>query len=191
MDTIPGFYYLEDARDDGFFSVRACPTPTTQSDFMRALACPIVAEVSTQDLENFLADFARETEEHYNRTKPPQKLKYASLGMVFTGLVGVGITIELARNVAKKTLSKKAYYSYWWASILITVGGMISGTIHSTQTQKNRSHYQTQQNIEQEIRSGVVGQSAYNRKAVLQQFTDFVNQYGVAPISETAAIASN
>ena len=186
VNTIPDFYYLEDASDE-FFSVRACSTPTAENNSIKTLDCPVVATISVSDLENFLADSSREAEDHYNHTKShSQKLQYASLGMVFTGLIGVNITIGLAQ-----TISKKAFYSSWYASILIMLGGLFSGSTHSRLTQKNRNHYQAQQTFEQQVRMGLVGSAPHHREAILQQFTDFINQYGVSPTPEAVETTSN
>ena len=185
VNTIPGFYYLEDARD-GFFSVRACSTSSAEGDSVKALDCPIVAEVSTSDLENFLADFSREAEDDYNHTKSHStKLKFTFLGLSGAGALGMVFA------VLKLPASSMAYKLSWPINLLAVLGGFSGSNYYGRQSTQNRNNYKAQQTFEQQTRIGLVGPFPYNRNVSLQKFTDFVNQYGVRPTPEAAAIASN
>ena len=189
VDTIPDFYFLEDARD-GFFPVRACSTSTTtENDFVKTLGCPIVATISVSDLKNFLADFSREAENNLANVKSSyEKPKYISYGTAIGGLLGA---ITVIKKYPQHSLAPKGAARFFWASVATSVVGLIAAGYSDSLITKADMHYDWQQSIEREIRSGVVGRSSHNREAVLQQFTDFVNQYGVAPTSEAAAMASN
>ena len=195
VDMIPGFYYLEEPRD-GFISVRACPTSTTKMDFMGALACPIVAEISTSDLENFLAGLSRKAKDKYNGNQSSDGKSESYLRFMFEmklmpGLAGgMGVLfalIEAGWPERDRTFpSKSAPVLFFGGVALIAISAyLIDNHPWPRSTPRNR-----QQSIVREIRSGVVGQSR-NREAVLQQFTDFINQYGVRPGPEAAEFTLN
>ena len=184
VDTIPAFYYLEDARD-GFFSVHACSASTTEGDSVKALNCPIVAEVSKSDLENFLADFSREAEDQLAQVESDYRIpNYAYFGAVAVSSVGL-ISLVLKYPPAS-TVPKMAKMIFLGSMATLVAGFIGSATTNSTLESANKE-YESQQNIEREIRSGVVGYSPDNREAILQQFTDFLNQYGVRPNTQASA----
>ncbi len=102
----------------------------------------------------------------------------------------VGIISVILKYPAASTAPKMALGISWGSLAAVIAGAVGFTTTKSTSESANRK-YEWHQNIEQEIRSGVVGYSLDNREAISQQFTDFLNQYGVRPNTQASAIALN
>ena len=175
VDTVPAFYYLEDLGDESF-SVRACSTSADDGRSITGLDCPVVATVSVSDLENFLADFSQQAEDRLAQVKARYKKRHSvSFAAIVSGVATAIIT------VLKYPDAPKVPVRFALGSIVIAMAGGL-GMVYTTALLGSENRiYERQQSIEQEIRSGVVGQFPYNREIVLQQFTYFVNHYGVRP----------
>ena len=182
VDTVPDFYYLDELNGDSI-SIRACLFPkiedrsSVENLLDKGLDCSVVAEVSNFDLENFLDSLLDQAKGRMDNTQSHNTLRSRIWGAVSV----VGTTAF--------------FYGAFKDSILIFMSGIAAGvsgilisSYYRSKNTQNQKAWQLQQTFSQQVRSGVVGHIS-DRELFLQQFTDFLNEYGRPPVSDEAAAA--
>ena len=182
VDTVPDFYYLEDLNDDSI-SVRACSFPTIEDRSSvknlldKGLDCAVVAEASKSDLENYLDSLLSKTQNLVDNVQPLNTLLSRLLGTA--SLVGV-VTFFYGLFTDRSRMSLGGF--------LVLAPGLLALTYYIDQNNQIQTAHQSQLTFSQQVDSGVVGHVS-ERKLFLQQFTDFLNEYGRRPVSDEAAAA--
>ena len=165
--TIPSFYYLEEAIEEGdgkSLWVRSCRDMPSKAELQNddlftqtELGCTRVARIAQTDLDKLLSEM---------EFKLP-----GDVGVMLTGLLGVGLMFG-------SLFIRADDLSLFWPSGLILF--LVSIYVWDKNDEKKMSFRE----FESQIQGQIVGRVEH--PWALEIFTDFLNEYGVRPESAEA-----
>ena len=180
VDTVPDFYYLENLNDDSLL-IQACSRSKIKDHATVAnlstvgLDCVAVAEVSKEELYNFLAEAIDEAKNHFNRSNLSYKRKTAGSFIALVSGVGLyawgGWLVDPSKSKNGMLLVA--------SGIVLAMGGFTGLLGFGVQDKENEKVSIIPQTLEEQVHTGLVGQASEGQREILNLFTDFLNEHGV------------